>query len=170
MSTLKTTEVLNHQQVVDRIKRIAWQIYENNSESEELILAGISDRGYAMAQKLSSAITKISPLQIHLFRINLNKRDLLGSSIELEPEMNQDLTGKTIIVVDDVLNSGATLIYGVKHFLQFKLKEIKTVVLVDRNHKKYPVKADFKGLSLSTSMMEHVDVNIRQEPYSVHIS
>ena len=63
-----------------------------------------------------------------------------------------------MILVDDVLNSGTTLVYGVKHFLEVPLKKFKTVVLIDRNHKKFPVKADFKGISLSTSSKEHVQV------------
>ena len=66
--------------------------------------------------------------------------------------------GKSLVLVDDVLNSGTTLIYGVKHFLNVPLKQFKTAVLVNRNHKKYPVKADFKGISLSTSLKEHVSV------------
>ncbi len=66
--------------------------------------------------------------------------------------------GKSLVLVDDVLNSGTTLIYGVKHFLDVPLKQFKTAVLVNRNHKKYPVKADFKGISLSTSIKEHVSV------------
>lgn len=155
--------------MVDRINRIAWQIYENNSEDKELVLAGIAAGGELLANKLRDVLKKISPLEISLHTIYLNKKDLLGDSFEIIPAI-EDYTGKTIIVVDDVLNSGATLIYGVKHFLEFDVKEIKTVVLVDRNHKRFPVKADFKGLSLSTSMREHVEVILDQELYSVQLS
>ena len=170
MQPVKTPEVLNHQQVADRIKRIAWQIYENNSKGGDLIVAGIAGRGFALATLITNTLKEISDLQFSLHRIELNKKNLLGSSISLNPEVEDDFSGKTIIVVDDVLNSGATLIYGVKYFLDYKVKEIKTVVLVDRNHKNFPVKADYKGLSLSTSMMEHVDVQIEKAPYSVQIS
>lgn len=169
MTSISGTEVLNHQQVVDRINRIAWQIYENNSEEEELILTGIASGGELLAQKLAEVLRNISPLRISLHTIYLNKRDLLGEKLELQPAI-EDYKNKTIIVVDDVLNSGGTLIYGVKHFLEFDVKKIKTVVLVDRNHKRFPVKADFKGLSLSTSMMEHVEVILDQENYSVLLS
>ncbi len=163
------TEVLNHQQVVDRINRIAWQIYESNSEEKELILTGIASGGELLAQKLAEVIRKISPLKVSLHTIYLNKKDLLGEKLNLQPPI-LDYKDKTIIVVDDVLNSGGTLIYGVKHFLEFDIKKIKTVVLVDRNHKRFPVKADFKGLSLSTSMKEHVEVILDQENYSVLLS
>jgi pyrimidine operon attenuation protein/uracil phosphoribosyltransferase len=76
-------------------------------------------------------------------------------------------SNKSLILVDDVLNSGTTLIYGVKHFLDVPLKQFKTAVLVNRNHKKYPVKADFKGISLSTSLQEHIQVILTDNAYSV---
>jgi pyrimidine operon attenuation protein/uracil phosphoribosyltransferase len=89
---------------------------------------------------------------------------LLPVTTSLAPE---DYTNKSLVLVDDVLNSGTTLIYGIKHFLDVPLKKFKTAVLVDRNHKKYPVKADFKGLSLSTSMLEHIEVVLEgEEPYA----
>ena len=78
---------------------------------------------------------------------------------------SEDYKNKSLILVDDVLNSGATLIYGVKHFLEVPLKRFKTAVLVNRNHKKYPVKADFKGISLSTSLHEHVEVVLTGKEY-----
>ncbi len=164
-----STEVLNHQQVSTRIRRMAWQIYENNSTHPEIILAGIMERGHLLASKIAEVLREISPLKVSLHKIVLDKQNPLSSSVNLEPEAG-NLDGRTITVVDDVLNSGATLIYGVRYFLQFPVREIKTAVLVDRNHKRFPVKADFKGLSLSTSMMEHVSVNIDQEPYSVRVS
>lgn len=166
---MSQTEVLNHQQVIDRINRIAWQIYESNSEGGEIILAGISKGGRLLADKLTEVLNKISPLNTSLHTIFLDKKNLLTGGIRIEPEVSS-LEGKTVIVIDDVLNSGGTLIYGVKYFLEFSVKEIKTVVLVDRNHKRFPVKADFKGLSLSTSMMEHVEVILDQEIYSVRLS
>lgn len=168
MAEAVNTEVLNHRQILDKIKRIAWQIYENQSEGS-VVIAGIAERGFLLAQKIAGELEKISPLQIQLHKIILDKKNLLQSRINLEPEV-ENLSQKTVIVADDVLNSGSTLIYGVRYFLQFDCASIKTAVLVDRNHKRFPVKADFKGLSLSTSMMEHVDVQIEREPYSVRIS
>ena len=77
---------------------------------------------------------------------------------KLNAKKNSEYKNKPIVLVDDVLNSGTTLMYGVKFFLEVPLKRFKTAVLVNRNHKKYPVKADFKGLSLSTSLQEHIHV------------
>ena len=162
------TEVLDHQQITDRIRRIAWQIYENYHHEDEVILAGIADRGFQLAELLQSKLTEISPLKIQLLRIRVNKKDPLADAPAVEPQL--DFQGKSIIVVDDVLNTGSTLIYGVRYFLDYKVKAIATAVLVDRSHKRFPVKADHKGLSLSTSMLEHVEVKIDREPYSVVVS
>ncbi|MPT34825.1 MAG: phosphoribosyltransferase, partial [Flavobacterium sp.] len=81
-----------------------------------------------------------------------------------------EYANKNLVLIDDVLNSGTTLIYGVKHFLDVPLKKFKTAVLVDRNHKKYPVKADFKGLSLSTSLLEHIQVVFEESEEYAHLS
>lgn len=166
--TKSETEVLNHQQITDRIVRIAWQMYEDFSGEESLILAGIAERGYRFAELLKAELGKISPIRVDLIKITINKDNPLAK----EPETDSDLNfeDRHIIVVDDVLNSGATLIYGVRYFLNYRTRGIRTAVLVDRSHKRYPVKGDFKGISLSTSLMEHVEVQIHQEPYSVVIS
>lgn len=163
-----TTEVLGHRQIIDRINRVAWQIYENHSDETEIILAGIADHGYKLAELLAGKLRSISPLKIILLKVRVNKRDPLASPAKIED--NIDLEHKCVIVVDDVLNTGSTLIYGIRYFLDYKVKQIKTVVLVDRSHKSFPVKADFKGLSLSTNMMEHVQVQIDQEPFAVTVS
>lgn len=168
MSTTAVTEVLNHQQIHDRIRRITWQIYENHADKDEVILAGIVERGYKLAQLLAKELRNISPLKVQLIPIRLSKKNPLNEEPDFETD--QPLEGKSIVVVDDVLNTGRTLIYGVKYFLDYEVASIKTVVLVDRNHKSFPIKADFKGLSLSTNLKEHVKVQIHEEPYSVTVS
>lgn len=169
MAAQTVTEVLNHQQILNRIRRMAWQVYETHQDEKEIILAGIVENGYLLAELLADELRKISPLKISLHRIMLDKRRPLSVLPQLSPEEN-NLDGKCIVVVDDVLNTGSTLIYGVKYFLSYPVKHIKTIVLVDRNHKNFPVKADVKGLSLSTNMMEHVEVRIKEEPYAVVVS
>ena len=154
--TLQDNTILNHEEIKHKIRRIAYQIYENNVNESEIILAGIDSNGYIFAKKLKAQLNKISTIQPILCKVSMDKknpRNNITTSISAEEYKN-----KSVVLVDDVLSSGTTLIYGVKHFLEVPLKRFKTAVLVNRNHKKYPVKADFKGISLSTSLHEHVDV------------
>ena len=98
----------------------------------------------------------ISTLKVSLCEVQINK---LNPQFPVHTSLTKEqYTNKGLVIVDDVLNSGTTLIYAVRHFLDVPLTKFKTAVLVDRNHKKYPVKADFKGISLSTSSLEHVQV------------
>ncbi|MGM5470090.1 phosphoribosyltransferase family protein [Flavobacteriaceae bacterium LMO-SS05] len=148
--------ILNHQEIQHKIRRIAYQIYESNVNETEVILAGIDSNGYLLAKKIKSNLDQISDIKSTLCRVIIDKRNPLS---EIKTSLSvKDYSNKSIVLVDDVLNSGSTLIYGVKHFLNVPLKQFKTAVLVNRNHKKYPVKADFKGISLSTSLHEHVEV------------
>ncbi|NNC69387.1 MAG: phosphoribosyltransferase [Flavobacteriaceae bacterium] len=157
--------ILNHKQIVHKIRRIAYQIYESNINEDEIILAGIEDNGYIFAKKLKFILQKISPIKPTLCKVIIDKKEPRNPiAISLKSE---DFENKSLVLIDDVLNSGTTLIYGVKYFLDSPLKQFKTAVLVNRNHKKYPVKADFKGISLSTSLNEHVSVDLAGKDYKV---
>lgn len=152
--------ILNHSQINHKIKRIAYQIYESNVDEDHIILAGIADNGYALAQKLQQELQEISQIKISLCEVNVNKKNPLQ---EIRTSLGSEVyRGMSVVLVDDVLNSGATLIYGVRHFLNVPLKQFRTAVLVDRSHKKFPVKADFKGISLSTSLNETVEVSFSE--------
>lgn len=154
--TSQETRILDKMQIAHKLERIAWQIYESNVNEKEVVLAGIEKNGYELAKRLKTLVKKISPLEILLCKVMVDKNqptNLVKTSLK-----SNDYSGKSIVVIDDVLHSGTTLIYGVKHFLNVPIKQIKTAVLVDRNHKKFPVKADFKGISLSTSLNENIQV------------
>ncbi|QED36339.1 phosphoribosyltransferase [Antarcticibacterium arcticum] len=152
--------ILDSDQIKNKIRRIAYQIYESNVDEELLILAGISKSGYVFAQKLKLVLQEISDLEVVLCEVKVDKKNPLNKvTTSLKPA---EYTNMSIVLADDVLNSGATLIYGVKHFLDVPVKRFKTAVLVDRSHKKYPVKADFKGISLSTSLHEMVQVHFEK--------
>jgi len=151
--------ILNDDQIRSKLKRISYQILETNLQSSELIIAGIESNGYLIAKELKKILNKLSNIEVTLCKVKIDKknpRKPIETSIGKEQYSN-----KSIVLVDDVLNSGSTLIYGVKHFLEIELLQFKTAVLVNRNHKKFPVKADFKGISLSTSMQSQVMIEFK---------
>lgn len=151
-----TNLILDQSQIEQKIKRISYQIYEANSTENVVIIAGIVGNGFILAEKIVTILKEISGIKVTLCELKIDKKNPLNSvSTSISEEV---YANKSVVLVDDVLNSGTTLIYGVRHFLNVPLKQFKTAVLVNRNHKKYPVKADFKGLSLSTSLKEHIQV------------
>ena len=153
---MESSIILTNEQIHNKTRRIAYQIYETNSNEKEIIIAGISGNGFIFAKNLATILSSISDLKVTFCEVKIDKKNPLKN---VTTDLNTDeYRGKSLVLVDDVLNSGTTLIYGIKHFLEVPLKKFKTAVLVNRNHKKYPVKADFKGISLSTSLQEHVSV------------
>jgi pyrimidine operon attenuation protein/uracil phosphoribosyltransferase len=153
---LQKDQILDHTKIQHILKRMGYQIYESNVNETQIILAGIKENGFLLAKKLKKEVEKISPIKVLLCEIEMNKKKPLGtidSTLSLDEIKNQ-----SIVVIDDVLHSGGTLIHAVKYVLGVPVKQIKTAVLIDRNHKKFPIKADFKGISLSTSLNENVAV------------
>jgi len=163
------TLLLNEKQVMHRIDRLAYQIYEDNSSEKEIILAGIMKSGFQLCEKIAASLVKISPLNVQVAEVYINKHSQLATDISISIGDDQ-LQGKVIILIDDVLNSGKTLMYALKPFLAADIKKIRTVVLIDRNHKRFPVAADFTGISLSTTLQEHVSVEFSKEGVSAWLS
>ncbi|MGB5169981.1 phosphoribosyltransferase family protein [Eudoraea sp.] len=162
-------KILSHEQIQHKIRRIAYQIYESNAEEKKIIVAGIVGGGLNFAVKLKEILEDITEAEIVLCKVMMDKKNPLKSGVTtslLENEYNK----ASVVLVDDVLNSGTTLIYGVHHFLRTPLKRLKTAVLVNRNHKKYPVKADFKGISLSTSLQEQIIVEFKPKDDAVYLN
>jgi pyrimidine operon attenuation protein/uracil phosphoribosyltransferase len=149
-------KILNTNQIKKIVKRIAYQIHENNLEYPEIILIGVHKNGYTLAEKINKELKQISKSNIKLVSIKINKKNPL-EEIKLDCK-KEYLKNKVIVLVDDVLHTGKTLIYCVKHLLEITPKNFNTVVLIDRNHKKFPIKVDFKGISLSTFISDHVEV------------
>jgi pyrimidine operon attenuation protein/uracil phosphoribosyltransferase len=161
-------QILTHQQIQHKIERIAYQIYEANVSEKEIVVAGIEGGGLLFAKKIMSVLEKITEAKIILCKVTMDKKDPLKSGVSTSLS-EKEYANKSVVLVDDVLNSGTTLIYGVHHFLKTPLKQLKTAVLVNRNHKKYPVKADYKGISLSTSLQEHVNVLFEPKKNRVYL-
>jgi pyrimidine operon attenuation protein/uracil phosphoribosyltransferase len=160
--------ILTNQQINHKIRRIAFQIYENNIDEKEIVIAGIAANGYVLAKKIKKALESISDIKVKLCEVTMNKKK------PLEPVQtsisSQEYRNCSLVLVDDVLSSGTTLIYAVKHFLDVPLKQFKTAVLVNRNHKKYPIKADFKGISLSTSLQENISVEFEKNSATAYLN
>jgi pyrimidine operon attenuation protein/uracil phosphoribosyltransferase len=152
---MKKVEILNTQQIHQKLNRLAYEIYEHTLEEKEIMLTGIEGNGYLVAKKLTTIIKKIAPYKVTLGKITLDKKNPLAKKPVVD-FTEKDYKNKTIFVVDDVLNSGKTLIYAVQLFLTQPIKKLHTVILVDRSHTQYPVKADFVGLLLSTTLQEHI--------------
>lgn len=153
---MKDHVILSDADVRRKINRIAYQIYEANIDETEVYIVGIKSSGYKIAQMIAEKVKEISPLDVALCSIEMDKENLTSEphfSVSLEK-----LRDKNVVVVDGVLNTGAILIYAVRYLLSENIKKLNTAVLVDRNHKRYPIKVDYKGLSLSTSMHEEVKI------------
>ncbi len=156
---MSKTLILNSRQIEQKINRMSYEIYENNYGEKEVVLAGIAPNGYALAQRIGKVLEEISPLKVKLVKLVVDKKDPYDAKVKASTEV-KNTDDKTIVVVDDVLNSGKTMMYGVKHFMGSPVKRIATAVLVDRDHTRYPIKADFAGISLSTTLKEHVSVEL----------
>jgi pyrimidine operon attenuation protein/uracil phosphoribosyltransferase len=151
-----------------RIRRIAFQIHESNTDVDEIVVAGIMSNGFKLAEEIARVLTEISSIKVVCCQVIINKKSPL-ETIKTSLKTS-DYRDKSLVLIDDVLNSGKTLVYGVRHFLEVPLKRFKTAVLINRNHKNYPVKADFKGLSLSTSLHEHVEVIYSDKGFEAYLT
>ncbi|RZK42206.1 MAG: phosphoribosyltransferase [Pedobacter sp.] len=162
--------ILNKDQISQKINRIAYQILEDNLDEKEVVLAGIWDRGFKLAIRLQQVLEKIANFKVSLLRVDLEK---LNSKLVAKTDLPEsEWKGKVIILVDDVLNSGKTLAYGLGVFLNTPHKKIRTVVLVDRSHKIFPIATDYVGLQLATILKEHVHVvlDVEGEDDRVYLS
>lgn len=135
---------------------MALEIIENNIGETEIILAGVRESGTVVAKHMQELLSEISPVKTELISITLDKRE--PKEVTLSQEM--DFTNKVIILVDDVANSGKTLLYALKPFLAFHPKKIQMLVLVERSHNSFPVHPDYVGLSVSTTLQEHIYVEV----------
>ena len=153
--------ILDHDEIFARLKRMAYEIYENNYQQSEMLVIGIDQRGGFIAEKLVSFLSELSPIKVTLIDAEVDRSESLpGVSLSAELE---DLTGKAILVVDDVLYSGFTMLSVVSILLQLEPSTIQTAVLIDRGHRKMPISADYVGLELSTTLHQHVSVRIDED-------
>ena len=146
-------QVLDFEKISRICGRLAYQILENNINEDEILLVGIKEKGYEIAKIIEQKLKDISSSKVHLKSITIDKKNPNQIS---EVDINFDIMPKSVYLVDDVLNTGKTLMFAVNSLLKYEFNLIKTLVLIDRNHKKYPIKVDFKGISLSTNLDDTV--------------
>ena len=163
------SKILNIQEINQKLKRLAWQVYEKNSAEKEIIVVGISERGLILAKQLADHIQKISNIKTKIAHLDLDKDNPYNKEVSLNLE-EKEYANKVVILVDDVLNSGKTLMYAAKHFLTTRLTSLSIMVLVDRNHNRYPIKADYIGLSLATTLQEYINVDLKGADKGVYLS
>ena len=154
--------ILTEQQVLQKIKRMAYQICEHNLKEKSVVLVGIHPQGYHLADLLSKELRQVAPFEVILAKLELDKKQPINEEIKLSvpPE---ELDHKSIILVDDVLNTGKTMAYSLKPFLNRNLKKLETAVLVNRSHKKFPISANYQGLELATTLSEHIVVVLEKD-------
>lgn len=164
------TQILSHQNILQKVNRIAYQIYEDHYNQKEIIIAGIANNGYTFAQLLSNKIEEISSINVKLVELKIDKKNPIESEIELNLTKTE-IKNKSIVLVDDVLNSGKTLIYGIQCFLKAPIKSLSVAVLVNRSHKRFPVNANYVGMSLATTLKEHIEVDFENsKAYAAYLS
>ena len=152
--------ILNAATASKKLERMAFEIAEQNlDETTDIILAGIKENGVVLAKIIAGYLHNIFKGNIRIIDINLDKRHPKEISIS----ENINFNDAVIILVDDVTNSGKTLLYALKPFLEYHPKKIQTLTLVERSHKRYPVTSDYVGISLATTLQEHIFVEVEGE-------
>ena len=154
--------ILDAAQVKQKIRRMAYEIYEHNFAEKSVVIAGIDGQGYMLAKLLTKELETISPLEVKLVKVSLDKSAPEHSEIGLDTELSS-LNKKCIVLVDDVLNTGRTFAYGLKPFLDIEVKKIEIAVLVNRSHTSFPVYPQYTGYELSTTIRDHVEVSLGKE-------
>jgi pyrimidine operon attenuation protein/uracil phosphoribosyltransferase len=151
--------ILTQEVAEKKMRRMAYEILENNIDEDGIVLAGIRESGTVVAKTIQKMLSGISTIKTELITLSLDKKQ--PKEVLIDPAT--DFTNKVIIVVDDVSNSGKTLLYALKPFLDFSPKKIQTLVLVERSHTSFPVRPDYVGLSIATTLQEHIYVEVHGE-------
>jgi pyrimidine operon attenuation protein/uracil phosphoribosyltransferase len=147
---------------------MAFEIYEHNFNEKNIVIAGIDGQGYTLAKLLAKQVESISPIEVRLIKVSLDKSAPQQSEIALDCDL-KEIRRKCIIIVDDVLNTGRTFAYSMKPFLNVEVKKIETAVLVNRSHTLFPIYPQYTGYELATTLKEHVEVKLGKEETAVYL-
>lgn len=157
--TAEKTMVLDHERVQRKLARIAHQLHEEHHVEKRLVLIGIAPRGIQLAERLATILGGISALDVVVMALHLDKDDPMNKPFDLKGDAAL-LKKTTVVLVDDVLESGRTLMHAAAHLVKYPMKRLTTVVLVDRRHRTFPIRADIVGLTLSTTLQERIHVEL----------
>lgn len=157
MTIKEKNVILTESQILQKIKRMGFEIYERNIKEKNIMVVGVIEQGYHLAELLIEELKAIAPFQLQLVKLELNKQDPVNSEIKLDIPQSQ-LKGRTILLVDDVLNTGKTMAYCLKPFLGYDIRKLEIAVLVNRRHKQFPISANYQGYELATTITEHIEV------------
>lgn len=153
------TYILDKDGVKRKLRRMALEVAEQNSEEKDLLIAGIVGTGVVVAQAIAAELRRIVPVNVTVVTIQLDKKDPLA--VAVEPDIA--VQDKVIIIADDVANTGKTMFYALKPFMQAYPKKLQTLVLVERSHKLFPIQTDYTGLTIATTLQEHIAVEATGE-------
>ncbi len=152
----KKVIILDKDRIAHKLRRMAYEIWEHNSDEQQITMVGIESGGKVIADNLAEILREISPMNVEVIGVTINKKNPLNHALD----MGNDLTGRSVILVDDVANSGKTITYSLHAILSYDLKKVMVAVLVDRKHKSFPIASDIVGLSIATTLQEHIEVEI----------
>ncbi|WP_291723114.1 phosphoribosyltransferase family protein [Bernardetia sp.] len=166
---ITTGQILDAEQTRQKIRRLAFEIYEENFDEKTIVLAGIEGMGVLLAKELAKALHEISNLEIVQICVSLDKLQPTQSDVTLDCD-SAVFENKSIVLIDDVLNTGRTMVYSLRPFLKVRIKALHTAVLIDRGHHSFPIAADFAGFRLSTTLQEHIEVILdNDKKYGVYL-
>ena len=158
--------ILTKKQIENKILRMSFQIMENNLEEKELYLNGLEKNGFTIAKKIEKNIINKSHIKIKTIKMSLDKKE--KRTVDFSEKIESK--NKTIILIDDVLKSGETIIYAIRELLKFNVKKLKTAILINRNHNIFPVGVNYVGLELSTTLENHIEVSFEKENTGAFLS
>lgn len=165
---MKDNKILDKEQIEEKIKRISYEIYEENFDDKSIIICGIEKNGSIIAKRVITELKSICNINIEFINISLNKKNPLNTVAIKSSRIN--IKDKSIILIDDVSNTGKTLLYVIKELTKYEPKKINTAVLVNRDHTLFPIKINFIGLSLSTSIKSHIEVKLNNNNIGAYLT
>lgn len=160
--------ILSDSDIRLKVKRLAFQVLENNFDASEIYFMGINNKGQKLAQMLIRLFESFDHCPVIEGHIKVNPANPIGEKVTINHPIDS-LVDKNIILVDDVANTGRTLFYACKPLLQTLPKRLETVVLVDRKHKSFPIKVDYMGMSLATTLKNNIRIEFSDDKMTAYL-